>query len=104
MGHVTSPGQSELHLPLVSTGLHRSQSEQILGLQLEPSRKQQPLTVDLSLEGYELRAALAAVADGLPDKTAEKKRQILQELDPDLPREFSVTCARISLVVPHKLG
>lgn len=99
---MTSPGQSELHLPLASTGLHRNQ--QILGLQLEPTRKQHPLTVDLSLEGCEPRAALATVADGLPDKTAEKKRQILQELDPDLPREFSMTCARISLVVPHKLG
>ena len=67
-----------------------NQSEQILGLLLEPSRKQHPLTVDLNLERCEPRAALATVADGLPDKTAEK-RQILQELDPDLPREFSMT-------------
>ena len=68
-----------------------NQSEQILGLQLEPSRKQYPLTVDLNLERCEPRVALATVADCLPDKTAEKKRQILQELDPDLPREFSMT-------------
>ena len=79
-----------------------NQSEQILGLQLEPSRKQHPLTVDLNLERCEPRVALATVADGLPDKTDEK-RQILQELDPDLPREFSMTWARISLVFPHRL-
>ena len=62
-----------------------------MGLQLEPSRKQHPLTVDMNLERCEPRAALATVADGLLDKTAEKKRQILQELGPDLPREFSMS-------------
>lgn len=48
--------------------------------------------MDLNLEGCEPGAAGAAVAEGLPDKNrAEYERQILEELDPDLPSDFSVT-------------